>query len=145
MAAPRVVLRRLEATDEGTFGTLTFGNSVCRSLELPWRDNVRRKSCIPEGRYRCAVIVSPRFGRVYGVLDVPGRSAILIHSANLAGDVDLGYDSQLQGCIAPFGKNGSLRNRAGRFQRAGLVSRPALTRLMSWAAGAPFTLEVTSC
>jgi len=138
-------LRRVEHTDEGTFGVLTFGAQSCRSIELPWRDNIRRRSCIPEGTYRCGVVQSPRFGRVYGVMGVKDRTAILLHSANLAGDVDLGWDSQLHGCIAPCDRLGSLKNIKNRWQRAGLVSRPALTRLMSWAGGRPFTLEITSC
>lgn len=144
MNNPTVRLTRVEQTDEGTFGVLTFGTNACRSLELPWRDNKRQVSCIPEGVYRCVITRSPRLGRVYGLLGVPGRSNILIHSANFGGDKSLGWDTQLQGCIAPCERLGSLRNTKGQFQRAGLVSRPAVTRLMSWAAGQPFDLEITS-
>jgi len=82
-------------------------------------------------------------GRVYGVLGVPGRSNVLIHSANLAGDKSLGWDTQLQGCIAPCRRLGSIVNSRGRYQRAGLISRPAVTDLMTWAAGEPFTLEIS--
>lgn len=133
---------RIEHTDEGTFGTLSFGSSWVRSVELPWRDNRRQRSCIPEGRYRCEVVTSPRFGRVYGLQNVPGRSHILIHSANLAGDVDKGWETQLHGCIAPCRLLGKLRTKTGRLQRAGLVSRPALTELMAWGAGQPFDLLI---
>lgn len=140
-----VRLLRVEHTDEGTFGRLAFGPHSCYSLELPWRDNARSRSCIPTGKYRCAIVKSPRHGRVYGVLDVPGRSGVLIHSANFAGDRALGFDTQLEGCIAPCERMGSLRNLKNRFQRAGLVSRPAVTRLMSWAQGLPFILEVSQC
>lgn len=136
------VLIRIESTDEGTFGVLAFGRESCRSLELPWRDNRRQVSCIPTGRYRCEMRSSPKFGRVYCLLNVPGRSNILIHSANLAGDVRLRWDAQLQGCIAPFDKPGRLRNKAGEWQRAGLVSRPAVTRLNAWGGGQPFDLLV---
>jgi len=143
MSTKRVRLIRSESTDQGTFGSLTFGPHACRSLELPWRDNARQISCIPTGAYRCVIVRSPRFGRVYGVLNVPGRSNVLIHSANLAGDKALGWDTQLQGCIAPCQRLGSLVNSRGRFQRAGLISRPAVTQLMNWANGEPFTLEVS--
>lgn len=139
---PEAVLMRIESTDEGTFGLLAFGPHRLRSLELPWRGNRRQRSCIPQGRYRCRMVTSPKFGRVYQVQDVPGRSAIFIHSANLAGDVDQGWDSQLHGCIAPFQTPGRLRNTAGEWQRAGLVSRPAVTRLVAWAGGAEFDLLV---
>jgi hypothetical protein len=92
--------------------------------------------------YRCAIVQSPRFGRVYGVANVPGRSHVLFHSANLAGDVEMGYSSQLHGCIAPCERTGQMRNANGQMQAAGLVSRPALRRLMEWAAGRPFELEI---
>lgn len=138
-----VRLRRGPSTDQGTFGVLSFGTRVVRSLELPWRDNRRQRSCIPPGEYRCALVQSPRFGRVYGVADVPGRSHVLIHAANLAGDVDLGWQTQLHGCIAPCERVGAMRIPDGRMQAAGLVSRPALSALMSWADGRPFTLEIT--
>ena len=136
------VIIRIENTDEGTFGVMAFGREHCRSLELPWRNNRRQVSCIPPGRYRCVMVTSPRFGRVYHVRDVPGRSAILIHSANLAGDERRGWTTQLQGCIAPFDRPGKLRNNTGDLQRAGLVSRPAVTRLNAWGGGQPFDLLI---
>jgi hypothetical protein len=136
-------MRRTPSTDQGTFGALCFGASVVHSVELPWRDNRPQRSCIPPGAYRCQLVKSPRFGRVYGVQAVPGRSAVLIHSANLAGDIDLGYTTQLHGCIAPAMRLGALRNNAGHMQAAGMVSRPALAALMDWAGGEPFTLEIS--
>lgn len=138
-----VRLVRAQSTDMGTFGVLTFGPNTCRTTELPWRDNRKQKSCIPVGLYQCAIVQSPKFGRVYGVRNVPGRSAVLIHSANFGGDVELGFTTQLHGCIAPCERIGAMRNNAGLMQTAGLVSRPAFARLMSWAAGKPFTLEIT--
>lgn len=139
----RATLVRGPSTDEGTFGVLSFGQSVVRTVELPWRDNRSQKSCIPTGIYKCAIVKSPRFGRVYGVQNVPGRSHVLIHSANLAGDVDLGWTTQLHGCIAPVTKLGAMRNNAGVMQRCGLVSRPALAKVMEWAGGEPFELEIS--
>lgn len=138
-----VTLKRGPSTNQGTFGVLTFGANVVHSLELPWRNNTRRLSCIPAGSYACALVKSPRFGRVYGVQGVPGRSHVLIHSANFAGDVARGWTTQLEGCIAPCLKVGVMRNNAGAIQAAGLVSRPALNQLMTWAAGKPFTLEIS--
>lgn len=140
----RVDLVRGPSTDQGTFGILKFGEQICRTLELPWRDNRVQRSCIPAGTYQCAIVNSPKFGAVYGVQKVPGRSAVLIHPANFGGDIDLGWTTQLQGCIAPCERVGTMKNNAGSMQAAGLVSRPALARLMAWANGKPFTLEVTS-
>jgi len=141
---PPAKLARNPGTDQGTFGVLTFGGRTVRTIELPWRNNRVQRSCIPPGVYRCQIVHSPRFGRVYGVTNVPGRSAILIHSANLAGDVAMGYTTQLQGCIAPCLRVGVMRNKTGQMQAAGLVSRPALAMLTEWAAGKPFDLEITT-
>ena len=66
-------------------------DELCKILELPWLDNVRRKSCIPEGEYRVMAHQSPRLGASFWVRDVPGRSEILIHPAN--------HTRQLLGCL----------------------------------------------
>jgi hypothetical protein len=137
-----VTLKRGNSTDQGTFGKLYFSGNVLHTVELPWRDNVLRVSCIPAGTYQCVMVNSPRFGKVYGVKNVPGRSHILIHAANLAGDVNKGWITQLNGCIAPAERLGSIKIPGGKMQAAGLVSRPALRKLMNWADGKPFILEV---
>lgn len=144
MSALLATLVRAPSTDQGSFGRLVFGATTVHTVELPWRDNRRQRSCIPPGAYTCALVKSPRFGRVYGVADVPGRANVLIHPANLGGDIEAGWDTQLQGCIAPCERLGVMRNTKGVVQVAGLVSRPALRRLMDWAGGQPFTLEITS-
>lgn len=64
----------------------------CYTLELPWKDNQRRISCIPEGEYKAVKHRSPKFGNSVWIQDVPNRSEILIHPAN--------YVPQLLGCIA---------------------------------------------
>ena len=64
----------------------------CYTLELPWKDNQRRVSCIPEGEYKAIKHHSPKFGNSVWIQDVPNRSEILIHPAN--------YVRQLLGCIA---------------------------------------------
>lgn len=64
----------------------------CFTLELPWKDNQRRISCIPEGEYKAVKHRSPKFGESVWIKDVPNRSEILIHPAN--------YVRQLLGCIA---------------------------------------------
>lgn len=135
-------LVRGPSTDQGTFGRLFFGGQVVHTVELPWRDNAKQRSCIPPGSYQCSIVNSPKFGRVYGVHNVPGRSHVLIHAANVAGDTELGWESQLHGCIATAEKLGAIKTPSGRMQRAGLISRPALRRLMAWADGKPFTLEI---
>lgn len=135
-------LLRRKSTNQGTPGTLSFGTQVVGTMELPWRNNTKKLSCIPLGTYRCIWSRSSKFGMCYHVMDVPGRSSVLIHAANLAGDILLGYDTQLQGCIAPCMKLGFLRNKAGAMQLAGLVSRPALLRLEDWGGKATFELRI---
>lgn len=139
----KAVLSRGESIDQGTFGIIYFGGKMAFTIELPWRDNMPQKSCIPKGIYTCAIVNSPKFGRVYGVKNVQGRSNVLIHPANFAGNSDIGYTTELHGCIAPAMKLGRMANNKGKMQRAGIVSRPALNMLMQWANGEPFTLEIT--
>lgn len=132
------VLTRTETSEEGTFGTLvTDSGFACYSLELPWRDNAPNKSCIPDGVYACQVQDSPKHGRVYYVLNVPGRTDVEIHAANWAGDVEKGRKCQLLGCIAPGNAIGELVG-----QQAVLGSRDALSRLMADLDEEPFQLTI---
>jgi len=79
----------------GTNGTLTFRRAfICHTIELHWRDNRQRISCIPEGRYRLVRRQYHRHGEQLVLVNVPQREAILIHAGNDAED-------DLQGCIAP--------------------------------------------
>lgn len=138
----QAMLIREPSTDEGTFGALVFGDATVNTIELPWRENQRQISCIPPGVYKCEIVRSPRFGNVYQVKNIPYRDHVLIHPANFAGDESLGWATELQGCIAPGEKRGKMRNKAGKMQRAVLVSRPAVRALMDWAKGRPFTLDI---
>lgn len=133
-----VVLVRGAGDDQGTPGRFFIdGLPLCLSLELPDRGNAPMVSRIPAGGYLCVWQKSPRFGWCYQVLNVPGRSRILIHPANWAGDVSLGFKSDLNGCIAPGEKRGIL---AG--QRAVLASRLAFNRFNKALNKAPFLLVV---
>lgn len=63
------------------------------TLELPWKDNQQSKSCIPTGNYLCMHHTGTRFPDSFILDDVPGRSAILIHTGN--------YTRDTYGCILP--------------------------------------------
>ena len=65
----------------------------CKTIELPWRNNQRRISCIPVGTYEVVKRTSKKYGDHFHITNVPDRSWILIHPAN--------YSRQLLGCIAP--------------------------------------------
>lgn len=62
-------------------------------MELPWINNDRNVSCIPEATYVCvreAFTVKHPYPH-FRIMDVPGRSGILIHKIT--------YVKDLRGCI----------------------------------------------
>ena len=134
-----VKLKRSVGTDaQGTFGTLSAEHFSAFSGELPWRGNAGSLSCIPVGTYQVIWGKSPRLKKyTYRILDVPGRSGVLIHSANLMGDTALGFKSQLLGCIALGERLGKLDN-----QKALLVSMPAVRNFETLMGGQPFKLVI---
>lgn len=84
-----VTLQRGKGTAHGTHGVLIGdGSFLCFTLEEPWRNNEPKISCIPEGVYKCKKHNGAKFSNVWEVLDVPGRSAILIHSGNTLADTE---------------------------------------------------------
>lgn len=137
-AAGDAVLSRDPDDDQGTFGTLRLpdGTEYC-TLELPWRDNATGASCIPPGKYKVEMRNSPKFGRIYEVTNVPGRTSILIHSGNSAGDTTKGYSSHVEGCILL----GLSRGKVGG-QKAVQQSRAAIAQFNEKMAGASFNLTV---
>lgn len=81
-------LVRFAMLEDRTIGRLTCGDQHFWTVEKPWRDNEPFVSCIPSGTYDMATRNSPRFGPgTWEILDVPGRSHILIHVGNTADDV----------------------------------------------------------
>lgn len=100
---------------EGTQGVLAWnGTLVCYTIELPWLENRRRISCIPEGEYVLQKRFSPKFKWHLYLQSVPGRDFILIHPANDA-------TKELLGCIAPV----TIQTGIGK----GSGSRKALEKL----------------
>jgi hypothetical protein len=78
-------------SDLYTQGILIVDSRVYYTLELPWRDNQRNISCIPEGEYPIYTFSHSHLGPVIGLKDVPDRSEILIHPGN--------YIHESNGCI----------------------------------------------
>lgn len=75
----------------------------CKTLELPWKDNKSKVSCIPKGTYSAKKEYSNSFKQdLFELKNVPGRSEIKIHSAN--------YYIQLKGCIGVGDKYADLNN-----------------------------------
>ena len=99
----------------GTNGKLECeGKFICNTIELPWKKNETKVSCIPEGKYFIKKRYSNKFKWHLEVLDVKNRSLILFHPANNA-------MQELKGCIAPVTKLSG--------PGLGLMSRKAFTQL----------------
>lgn len=102
---------------EGTNSTLFVnGHFICFMIELPWKDNQRTVSCIPEGTYEIRPRYSERFKAHLQVLGVTKRSLILIHPANDA-------QKELEGCLSPVSQLSGIGK--------GWSSRPAMQKLLS--------------
>ncbi|MFT4802531.1 MAG: hypothetical protein ACI93N_002311 [Flavobacteriaceae bacterium] len=102
---------------EGTNSVL-FINDVFLgfTIELPWKNNTRSKSCIPEGAYFLKARFSKKFNHHLVLENVGYRTLILIHPANHA-------KAELKGCIAPV----TYLTGIGK----GLHSKPLLDKLLS--------------
>lgn len=86
---------RKHSTDKVTLGVLFDPalQELCKTVELPWKDNQKFVSCILEGEYTVVLHDSPKFGLCFWIQGVPGRTGILFHVAN--------FVRELLGCIAP--------------------------------------------
>ena len=99
----------------GTNGKLECeGKLICNTIELPWKNNETRVSCIPEGKYFIKKRYSQKFQWHLEIENVQNRSLILFHPANNA-------LQELNGCIAPVTKLSG--------PGLGLMSRKAFTTL----------------
>lgn len=119
-------------THEVTLGMLQVAgqhHAPIYTLELPWKDNKPRISCVPDGDYKVISHVSPKFGKCWWLQDVPGRSEILIHQANVA--------SELLGCIALGLSSGQLKGKP-----AVLSSRNAMAYLRDVIGNKAFDLTI---
>ncbi len=100
---------------DGTNGKLECdGKLICNTIELPWKINETKVSCIPEGTYFIRKRYSRKFKWHLEVIDVKDRNFILFHPANNA-------LKELNGCIAPVTKLSG--------PGLGLMSRKAFVKL----------------
>ena len=87
-------LTRIAYREKSTLGILKIDNFECFTLELPWLENLKNISCIPEGNYIYKKRLSPSKNiTVIELIGVENRSYIQIHPGN--------YTRQIQGCILP--------------------------------------------
>lgn len=114
---------------EATIGRLSVNGFECFTLEEPWLNNATGVSRIPPGEYICKIVMSPHFGSVYEVTNVPHRSHILIHPGNTTADTE--------GCLLLGSTVELLRDKAQV-----LESRKAVEAFMARMAGKDFLLKV---
>jgi len=144
----RLVIDRGNSTNEGTFGEAQLVNPAGvvlwhgDSLELPWRNNAHMISCVPAGVYRAHVIFYAHMNRnVYELESVPNRTDCLIHPANWAGDVALGFHTDLLGCTGLGYGIGLIAPPGKAAQQAILKTVDAIDDFMAIAAHEPIEVE----
>ena len=126
----KLTLKRINSSSECVLGVLELDDKeICKTLELPWRDNQKGISCIPAGEYKLSPYPSSRFGEVYIVNDVPNRTGILIHTGNTASDI--------AGCILVGDSYGKLNGK-----KAVLNSRQAFNLLKETLGEEEYLLNV---
>ena len=102
---------------EGTNGALFYNQRFLGfTIELPWLENARNISCVPEGVYQLKARYSEKFKYHLHLQNVKGRSLILLHPANDA-------LKELEGCIAPVKQLSGLAK--------GISSRLTLQKIVS--------------
>lgn len=94
-------LNLIRKSDNGTqtLGSLILKNEQgvivfsCDTLELPWKDNKKKISCIPKNTYDCIKRESTNNIPYLHVLimNIPNRDGVCIHKGNLY--------TQIQGCV----------------------------------------------
>lgn len=89
MENQNAVIERVKLSDRTLGSWYVNGKLICKTLELPWKDNKRRISCIPNGKYQVTkeppIPKDDPSGRKYRpyphfrIHGVPNRSGILVH------------------------------------------------------------------
>ncbi|UZR96068.1 DUF5675 family protein [Chondrinema litorale] len=136
------ILQRKEYTDKQVLGEFKLFDESAQeifsaaSLELPWRNNESRVSCIPTGKYKAVRRVSDKYAKSYHIQEldrdqVNGRSWILIHKGN--------YHTDILGCIL-LGEGHIDINGDG--YKDVYSSGKVISKLVEIAGEAGFTLEI---
>lgn len=103
----------------GCFGALLDPDRLpfCVTLEDPYNfetaEQEGSQSAIRTGRYVCKAILSPKFGNTFQVMDVPGRTAILIHAGNTSNNAAGGKLDDTRGCVLLANSFGDVDGQPG--------------------------------
>lgn len=133
-----LLLERFNYAPDGTFGRLIMpSGKIFYTCEQPWNGNKVGASCIPEGKYQMAMRKSPvverssngDFFEGWEILEVPGRTFIMIHPAN--------WPHELRGCISVGLDYEMILNR-----QAVSKSREAFRQFMGETNGRQFEIDI---
>jgi hypothetical protein len=87
-----IVLRREAAPDRVLSDLFVYAGISQQAkmavLELSWKGNARKVSCIPAGQYIITPEEHPTKGKVFRLSHVDGRSGILVHRGNSPADTE---------------------------------------------------------
>ena len=104
-----LALKRFYRGNDCTLGALLSPHDLIGyTLELPWKGNQRKISCIPAGFYSVERYSSPRFKEAFHLCAVPNRDSILIHMGNTVDDIE--------GCILVGNQLGELNGKKAVLQ-----------------------------
>lgn len=78
-----VYINRFQTDSKQTLGEMIYNSKIiAKTLELAWRNNEQRISCIPTGVYRVVRRWTAKYGNHFWLQNVPHRSMILVHYGN---------------------------------------------------------------
>jgi hypothetical protein len=123
---------RQPSDDKQTLGAFydPQGKELCKTLELAWKENRQRVSCIPKGIYTVVKRTSPKYKEHFHIKDVPNREWILIHNGN--------FHRQILGCIL-VGKDHADIDKDGYKD---VTSSVATMKMLNETLPEKFTLEI---
>tara|TARA_R110000751_G_scaffold299695_4_gene411049 strand:- start:491 stop:889 length:399 start_codon:yes stop_codon:yes gene_type:complete len=126
-----VILKRDIISNKAILGSLIYNDKeIAKTLENPWLNNIANISCIPDGVYNVISYSGTKYKDVYKLINVKGRTDILIHIGNT--------ESNTQGCILVGDRYGFLKENI-----AILNSRRTLHHVKTLLP-AEFTLHISS-
>jgi len=158
-----LTLTRKSTGDSGTFGDLILPDgTILKTGECPWRDNKSVISRIPvsagnpNGAYLAHLEKTGKHpstdnpdawdaNGVFVLQDVEGRTMCEIHVGNFCGDINLGYQSDVEGCIIlgeQLGQEMTTRLSQNKMQDAVLSSTSAVEKFYKLMNGQDFLLVV---
>lgn len=123
----RLVLNRLERLDDRTLGRLIVFSGLnivgtFTTLELPFRNNEKSKSCILSAFYTVEPRTSPKYGKHLLVNGTTPRELILMHHGN--------YPRDTEGCILIGSDFGDIDNNTKLEVTGGKAAMKKLVELV---------------